>query len=157
MIIKDFRPSITEIAPIIDNALASGKKVILNVTGSSMYPMLLSTNDTVMLEKAENVKKYDVLLFKRKTTGKYILHRVIKIKDNVYTIAGDNETKKEYPVYPDEVVAKVCIYRRKGKSHSTSGKRFWLYSRLWLLIFPFRRIITKLFFKSPGLEEDELE
>jgi len=154
MIIRDFRPSITEIAPIIEAAVASGKKVKLNVTGSSMCPMLLSSNDTVTLEKAGTIKKYDVLLFKRKT-GKYVLHRVIKIKDGVLTIAGDNETKKEYPVYPDEVVAKVCIYQRKGVSHSTSGKRFWLYSRLWLLIFPFRRIITKILYNCPDLPEDD--
>ena len=154
MLIRYFRPSITEIAPIIESAVASGKRVKLNVTGSSMCPMLLSTNDTVILEKVEEVKKYDVLLFKRKS-GKYILHRVIKIKDGVYTIAGDNETKKEYPVYPDEVVARVCIYTRNGKSHSTNGKRFWIYSRLWFLIFPFRRIITKILYNTPDISDED--
>ena len=147
MIIKEFRPSIAEISPLIEGLISSGKKVKLAVTGYSMCPLLINERDSVILEKAENIKKYDIVLFKRKS-GKYVLHRVIKVKDGFFAIAGDNETKSEYPVEDKEAVAKVCSYERNGIAHSVDEKWFKAYSRLWLWVFPFRRIITKLFFSS---------
>ncbi len=143
MVIKTFKPSIHEIAPFIKEALAGGKEVRLTVTGFSMFPLLRGGTDDIILSKCDKVKKYDVVLFER-DNGEYIFHRVIKKKDGILTIAGDNEIKKEYPVYEEKVIAKMTAFIRSGKTYKTTFFPYVLYSRLWLLIFPLRHIAVKL-------------
>ncbi|MBR3934251.1 MAG: S24/S26 family peptidase [Clostridia bacterium] len=144
MILKAFKPSIKELAPFIEEAIAQGKDVRLTVTGYSMYPLLRSGTDDVVLKKHDELKKYDVVLFKRKD-GSYIFHRIIKIKDNVLTIAGDNETIKEYPVQFESVIAVMKCFYRSGKLHTTDELWYRFYSGFWLFIFPLRHIAAKMF------------
>ena len=59
MILKAFKPSIKELAPFIEEAIAQGKDVRLTVTGYSMYPLLRSGTDDVVLKKHDELKKYD--------------------------------------------------------------------------------------------------
>ena len=141
MIIKSFKPSMNEIAPYIKEAVKNGKEVRLTVTGFSMYPLLRGGSDDVILSFSKNIKKYDVVLFERKT-GEYIFHRVIKVEGNLLTIAGDNETKKEYPVEKERVIAIMKAFIRSGKTHSADALWYKIYSRLWLCIFPFRHIVS---------------
>ena len=143
MVIKTFKPSMHEIAPLIKEAVSDGKEVRLTVTGFSMFPLLRGGSDDIILSKKEKIKKYDVVLFER-DNGEYIFHRVIKKKGNVLTIAGDNEIKKEYPVYEDRVIAKMTFFIRSGKMYSIKSWWYILYSRFWLLIFPLRHIAVKL-------------
>ena len=150
MIVKSFNPSIKDLAPFIEEAISAGKDVRLTITGYSMYPLLRSGTDDIVLGKHGELKKYDVVLFKR-TDGSYIFHRIIKIKDNILTIAGDNETKKETPVLKSNVIAVMKSFYRMGKLHSVNEFWYKLYSRFWLFIFPFRHIAAKLYHKTAKL------
>jgi hypothetical protein len=143
MIINSFKPSMHEIAPFIKDAIDAGKDVRLTVTGFSMYPLLRGGSDDVILTKADKIKKYDVVLFEREN-GEYIFHRVIKKKGSVLTIAGDNETKKEYPVLEERVIASMKAFVRSGKTHSVSALWYRLYSFVWLFIFPLRHIAARM-------------
>lgn len=142
MIVKKFKPSMEQIIPFIIDAVESGKDVKLTVTGYSMYPLLESMTDSVFLTKPENISKYDIVLFKR-NDGSHILHRVIKKDTDILTIAGDNEIRREYPVYISDVEAKVKAFERNGKYHSTDEMWYKLYERIWLVIFPFRHIAVR--------------
>lgn len=143
MVIKTFKPSMYEIAPLIKEAVSGGKEVRLTVTGFSMFPILRGWSDDVILSKPGKVKKYDVVLFER-DNGEYIFHRVIKKKNGILTIAGDNETKKEYPVYEEKVIAKMTAFIRSGKTYNVTFLPYMIYSRLWLFIFPLRHIAVKI-------------
>ena len=145
MIVKSFKPSIKELAPFIEDAISKGKEVRLTVTGFSMYPLFRSGTDDVVLKKPDILKKYDVVLFKR-SDGSFIFHRIIKIKGDVLTIAGDNETKKETPVYISDVIAVMKCFYRADKIHTTNEIWYKFYSRLWLFIFPLRHITAKLYY-----------
>lgn len=142
MLFKPFKPSIKEIAPFIKEAISNGSDARLTVTGYSMYPLLRSGVDDIILTKVIELKKYDVVLFER-ANGDCIFHRIIKIKDDVLTIAGDNETKKEFPVYKDAVIAKMKAFVRGDKTYSVNSLWYVLYSRLWLWLFPLRPIMAK--------------
>ena len=120
-----------------------GKDVRLTVTGFSMYPLLRSGSDDIILSPCSNVRKYDVVLFEREN-GEYIFHRVIKVKNGILTIAGDNETKKEYPVFRDKVIATMTAFIRSGKTHSVNEVWYKAYSRIWLFIFPLRHVAAKI-------------
>jgi len=145
MIINQFKPSITELAPHIEQAIKDDHDVRITVTGFSMYPLLRNGSDDVVLTKPQNLKKYDVVLFKRQN-GDYIFHRIIKIKNGVFTIAGDNETIKEYPVTKDAVIAVMKSFSRLGKPYSISKIWYKIYCRIWVFIFPIRPFAAKLFY-----------
>lgn len=142
MLFKPFKPSIKEIAPFIKAAVSEGKDVRLTVTGYSMYPLLRSGMDDIILTKVDKLRKYDVVLFERQN-GDCIFHRIIKIKGDVLTIAGDNETKKEFPVYKDAVIAGMKAFVRGGKTYSADALWYVVYSRLWLWIFPLRPLAAR--------------
>ena len=135
--------SINDLMPHITESINAGQKVKMQVLGISMTPLLHDVRDAVVLEKAEKLKKYDIVLHRR-NNGQYILHRIIKKKGNVLTIAGDFETEKEYPVYEEQVIAKVTSFRRNGKEYNVTDFIIRLYSRLWLFIFPQRQNVLYL-------------
>lgn len=135
--------SIHDIMPLIKESIENGQSVKMQVSGISMTPILHDVRDTVVLEKADKIKKYDIVLHKRKN-GQYILHRVIKKKGNVLTIAGDFETEKEYPVYEEQVIARVTAFCRNGKNYTPEDFIIRLYSVLWVLIFPQRQNVLYL-------------
>ena len=144
MIAKRFHPPIEDIAPLVKSALSEGKSAKLTVTGYSMYPLLRSVSDCVLLEKAEKLKKYDIVLFER-DDGTYILHRIIKKKGDVLTIAGDNETKKEYPVMASSCVGKVTAFWREDKCYSKDVWWHIIYQRIWFAVFPIRKPLVKVY------------
>ena len=131
------RYSINDLIPLIKECIDSGKKVNMRVRGMSMYPLFKDKRDTVILEKAENIKKYDIVLHER-SEGVYILHRVIKKKGDVLTIAGDFEIEKEYPVSTSQVIARVTGFSRRGVQHDADELFYKIYERIWVAIFPVR-------------------
>ena len=78
-------------------------------------------------------KRKDIVLYKR-DNGQYVLHRIIKEKDNLYTIVGDNQHVKEYPIRLDQILGVVSEITRKDKviNLKTSKK---LYSDILKSIF----------------------
>ena len=130
----------------ITDSISKGQEVNLTVTGDSMYPLLKSRVDTVVLARPKTLKKRDIVFFKR-ANGSYILHRILKIKDGVLTIAGDNEMEKEFPIHPNQVIAVVKSFKRKGRSYSTAEPWYTLYSFIWCLFFPIRPFMLKTLIK----------
>ncbi len=123
---------------MIEETLSRGDSVRLIVTGNSMYPLLHSKKDTVLLAPAETVKKYDITFHKRQD-GRYILHRVVGINpDGTYNIAGDNELKPEPPVSREQIIGVVTEFTRWGKTCRPKGIGYWLYVRIWCLLMPWR-------------------
>jgi len=143
LIDENARYSINDLIPLIKECIDSGKKVNMRVTGMSMYPLLHNRKDMVVLEKAEKIKKYDIVLHKR-SEGEYILHRIIKKKGDVLTIAGDFEIQKEYPVYTSQVLARVVGFTRKGVYHDVNEPFFKFYAFVWVAIFPLRMYAIRL-------------
>ena len=141
MIVQKFF-SMKELAPVIEQSVNQGKQVKFTVTGNSMFPLFANRRDQVIVEKAESISKYDIVLHLRED-GHYILHRVIGVKGNMLTIAGDNETVKERNVDSSRVIAKVTSFVRKGEGCNLNSFWYKLYCRIWLAVFPFRIVILK--------------
>ncbi len=129
---------VTLMGAVTEEALRRGDTVRLTVTGNSMYPLFHTRRDTVTLSPAQTIKKYDITFHKR-DDGRYILHRVLKIKkDGTYLICGDNELKTEPPVRREQIFGVVTEYTRWGKTKKPKGIRYWLYVRIWHLLMPWR-------------------
>ena len=71
-------------------------KVITHVVGNSMRPLLYDRESIVVVEDAERVlpRRGDVVLYK--IGGTYILHRVLRVKQEEYLTRGDNTWTLEY-------------------------------------------------------------
>ncbi len=130
------------IAPVIED----GDTVKINVSGYSMYPLVVSRRDRVLLGKVEQLKIGDVPLFRRED-GSFILHRIVKIKDGAYAMMGDYETKEEYPIYPSQIVAVAKGFYRKEKFISCESAIYRLYSFVWRHTLCIRVPILKLLAK----------
>lgn len=129
-------------APIIEETIKNGGEATLTVVGISMFPLLLSGRDSVVLEKAEHVKKYDVVFYRR-ANGKYVLHRILGEKCGAYMTAGDNQTIIEYPVQRAAVIAKAKGFYRKGRYISAQSALQKIYAFLWAKVIPYRVELLK--------------
>ena len=140
---ENARYSIDDLMPLIKESIANGQSIRMHVSGISMTPILHDGKDTVVLEKFDKIKKYDIVLHRREN-GQYILHRVIGRKKGAFVISGDFEIEKEYPVYENQIIARVTSFCRNGKEYRTTDFIIRLYAFLWVLIFPQRQKVLYL-------------
>ena len=111
-------------------------------SGTSMRPLFKTGRDVVILRTCDTeLKKYDVVLYKTKE-GKYLLHRIIAVRDNEFIIRGDNTFIREH-VAKDRILAVLTEYNRGGKKHTTRDLSFRIYSRVWNFIYPARFVFHK--------------
>ena len=134
----------------IESELESHGIYASNTMGVSMRPLFKTHRDMVILKKPEGeLKKYDVALYR--VREKYILHRVIAVREHEYIIRGDNTFKKEH--IPKEAVIGVLIaFNRCGKRHEVTELGYKIYSRVWHYIYPLRvlynfayRVLAKIY------------
>ncbi len=141
---------IYQITPIIEELLSSGRDVRLTVVGNSMFPMLHSGTDSVVLTKVSRpLSKYDIPLYRRKT-GEYVMHRIVKVNDGFFTMNGDNQYTLESPVYPDMIIGVVREFYRKGKKISCTGFLYRSYCVFWVMFRPMRGVICRIYGHTIG-------
>ena len=120
-----------------------GQLLYLTV-GRSMEPMLHERRNPVVITKIfRKLKKYDVVLYKRRAD--YVLHRIVKIKDGKYIIRGDNCYENEYNITDREIIGVLAGYY-KGKKYIDCKKniRYKLYCRIRCINFIFRKPVMWL-------------
>ncbi|MCX7714371.1 MAG: S24/S26 family peptidase [Clostridia bacterium] len=132
-----------ELSPIILEAVQKGRSVRMRVVGNSMYPMLRSGIDSVVLVRADSCKRGDIPLYRREN-GSFVLHRVISVSGGAYTMCGDNQTTKEFPVYESQIYGKVKGFYRGGRYISCKNPLYRAYSFVWTVFFRFRPVFAKL-------------
>ena len=118
-------------------------QVPIPVTGTSMRPFL-RTGDTAFLNLVKDpVKPGDILLFQR-PGGQYVLHRVIKCRqDGSFLLLGDNQIVPE-PVLPEQIRAIVSAVRIGKEIVAPGNRRWWLYSHPWRWLRPLRKLIGRV-------------
>ena len=105
--------------------------------GVSMLPMLRQNKDAVDLQKPpEKLKKYDLPMYKG-PSGKYVMHRIIKVKEDHYVCRGDHTYHPEM-VKREQMAAVVCAFYRNGRRIPVTSTGYQLYCRCWHAIFPIR-------------------
>jgi signal peptidase I len=133
--------------PVMNELLDEGKRVRITVTGMSMYPFLRHNKDSVELMKTNYTKVHrgDIVLIVG-DDNQYILHRIISKKKKYFYLNGDAGHVCEGPLYPEQIIAKVCNIWRNDHCIPCSNKIFKILSFLWFLVFPFRYIIIEAYF-----------
>ena len=133
---------ISEMMPIIEEALKNGKQVRFKVRGQSMYPTLIEQRDSVILEKKDAYKKYDIILYRR-DDGHYVLHRIVGTKNGCFKLCGDNQTDIEYPIRKDQIIAAAISLERKGKKIDAEDFKYNAVVHIWTNFIPLRPQMMK--------------
>ncbi len=124
-----------------EEILARDGRLVYRTRGVSMKPMLYQNRDLVCIRIPEGrLKKYDVALYKRKE--RYVLHRVVAVRDNYYLFRGDNTYTLEQ--VPDEAVIGVLeSFVRDGRQRLVTDWDYRIYERIWNAVYPLRVIAKK--------------
>ena len=142
---ENIKLDMKDIYEIIDIAFQNNQSIILKVRGMSMFPLLKDKRDSFKLEKIKDApKSKDIVLYKR-DNGQFVLHRIIKEKDGLYTIVGDNQHVKEYPIRLDQILGVVTSVIRKDKEIVLAkSMKYKIYSSLWCFNLFIRRVVLKI-------------
>lgn len=120
----------------------NGKLLYTNV-GDSMMPLIRQDRDILIIEKPDGrLHKYDVPLYRR-DSGQYVLHRILKVRENDYVLCGDNRYSREYDISDRHIIGVLTAVVRNGKEISITDWRYRLYVHLWCDFFPVRALILK--------------
>jgi len=128
---------------VVEETVKDGGSIKIKISGFSMYPLVTSRRDSVLLTKAQKIKKGDVPLIKRED-GSFVLHRVVGIKDGCYALRGDYEQKREYPIKPEQVIAVAKGFYRNEKYIDCNSFLYKLYSFLWMRSVAIRPAMLKI-------------
>lgn len=133
-----------ELMPLVRERLAAGQRVrYLPFRGVSMLPMLRQGVDTVELAPLpEKLKKYDLPVYQY-PSGKYVMHRVVEVKDDYYICLGDNTYVYERITH-GQMLGVVSAFKRDEKRIEVDSLGYRLYSRLWVASYPLRKILKRV-------------
>lgn len=124
--------------------LEKNGKLIYSNHGTSMMPLIKQGRDLVVIVKPEGrLKKYDVPLYRYGNSHRYVLHRIIKVRESDYVIRGDNCVSKEYGISDNDIIGVLAKVIRKGKEISVEDTGYKIYSRFWHFIFPVRYVYMR--------------
>jgi hypothetical protein len=126
-----------------EDVIERDRRLVYTNVGDSMRPLIRQDRDILIIEKPYGrLKKYDVPLYKR-DSGQYVLHRVLKVRENDYVICGDNRYNKEYGITDRHIIGVLTAVVRDGKEVPITDRRYRIYVHLWCDFFPIRALILK--------------
>jgi hypothetical protein len=125
--------------------LQQAQAVPLIISGNSMAPFLVHGRDTVYLSKlTRRPKKGDMILYRR-DNGRYILHRIYRIRNGRYDLIGDGQLGIEPGICDRQILATVHAVRRKGKFLQRGNLCWEFFEHVWLALVPWRGWIMRLY------------
>lgn len=117
--------------------------LIYTNVGDSMLPMIRQGRDLLVIRRQTGrLKKYDVPLYRR-DSGQYVLHRILKVRENDYVICGDNRWHRETGITDRHILGVLTAIIRDGKEVLVTDPRYRLYVHLWCDLFPLRAFWLK--------------
>lgn len=131
--------SMNEIVPLLCEVIENGADFRLYPHGQSMLPTLKEGEDSVLLTKPSNLKKNDIVLYRR-GDGQYVLHRIAARHGNSFNMCGDNQYILEKNVPESSVIAKVILIYKKDTPINVSDRKYIASVRRLYLKKPFMRL-----------------
>ena len=125
-----------------EDILARDGRLVYTSVGDSMRPFIRSGEDLLVIEPVQGrLKKYDVPLYRR-DTGKYVLHRILQVREKDYVICGDNRWRRETGITDRHILGVLTAIVRDGKTISVDDPSYKKKVRLWCDFFWLRAPIV---------------
>ncbi len=136
--------------------LNDGKNIVMYVQGNSMFPFVCD-GDKILLApaKSDALRLGDIVL--AKTQIGVILHRIVRLQENLIVLAGDGNVRQIEHTFRNEVFGKVTkIYRRELVWDASSFKSSFIW-RCWHIFRPIRRALLVFFKRFTKLTQTHYE
>ena len=130
--------------PEVEKLLAEGIRVTLKVKGNSMLPFIRGGRDSVTLEAPAGISRGDIVLA-RMGQGRYVLHRVIKIKDNIVVLMGDGNCRGTEQCMRHDIYGRVINIITPDRCTTTDTLSMHMAGTAWRLLRPVRRWLLALY------------
>lgn len=123
----------------LEETLEKNGEISMGVSGRSMMPMLRDRKDMVVIKKLDRpLKRHDVAVY-RMPTGKLLIHRVLKVREDCFVIRGDNRPNTEY-IKPEWIIGVLKEFHRNGKRYDCETNKLYKAYIIWVRAsFPVRR------------------
>ena len=129
--------------PCIKDIIERDGEYIGTPHGDSMWPLLHNKRDTIhVVKKTDKLNKHDVALYIRKN-GQYVLHRIMKIENNSYTMCGDSQYVLEKGIQEDQIIGVLKSFYRNDRYCDTNKIRYKIYVFIWCLSPKIRRFLMR--------------
>ena len=135
-----------------EQELEQNGELIYTTTGRSMRPFLRSGEDLFRLvrKNEDRCRKYDAVLYRR-TSGKYVLHRIVHVNPNDYTLCGDNCDYLEHGIRDEQILGVLTHVIRNGKCVDVNTRFYRMIIKIWCSLFFLRAPIIFVRGKFVGL------
>ena len=115
--------------------------------GFSMYPLIKEREDILHIQKSDVYTRGDIILYKT-NDGRYILHRIIKIKKDTLITAGDYNYFLDKPIGRSMVLGiLISIKKKDGRiivlKNEKKMRRFF-YTYFIYIRMPIQYVLSKL-------------
>lgn len=134
-----------EYVSVLKELVEEGHQVSLLISGSSMAPFLIHQRDTIYFKQPDRELKVGDMVFYQRRNGKYVMHRICRIRPEGFYMIGDAQKEIEGPLQRELIFGLVTSVVRKGKL-IRPGDFWWeFFARVWLRIIPLRRLVSRLY------------
>lgn len=131
--------------PVLLELLDQGQSVSVTVTGNSMAPFLIHGRDQISFQKPYGPLRRGDMAFFCRSSGEYVMHRVLRANGDGYELVGDGQQQVEGPIARSQVFAVVTQVCRKGRWIGP-GDFWWdFFAGPWLQLLPLRPLLRKLY------------
>lgn len=115
----------------IEQYMRENGEAVITPVGTSMWPMLRNRRDTVYIVRPEGrLKQYDLPVYKR-MDGKLVMHRVMEVHPDSYTMCGDHQTVLEPGITDSQIIAVVKGFYRDEKYIPVEDEKYIRYYTFW--------------------------
>lgn len=136
-----------EYVSMLKELVEEGHQVSLLISGSSMSPFLIHHRDTIFFKKPDRQLRVGDMVFYRRSSGKYVMHRICKIKPEGFYMVGDAQKEIEGPLNREQIFGLVTAVKRKGRLIQPGDFWWEFFARVWLRIIPLRGLINRIYSK----------
>ena len=109
---------------------APSVRILLN--GNSMFPLVRWNRDYVTIEPLDGeIVLGDIVLFNEPGTGRYVVHRIWEIKDNMVLTWGDHCDRPDGWIHESCVWGKVSLVERGKRQLKPNPKTGLHWAKFW--------------------------
>jgi hypothetical protein len=125
-----------------EQELEKNGTLIYTTVGMSMRPFLRSGQDLMVIERRENgrFRSRDVVLYRRRS-GKYVLHRIMRVRKDDYVLCGDNCWNLEPGIRDDQILGVLTAVIRDEKRMDVNAPGYRCLVFLWWMLYPLRACV----------------
>lgn len=124
----------------VKERLNAGQKVKIPVAGKSMEPFL-QNGDLVVLKRFEENDLVNGKIVLAYFNNAYVLHRIVRIKEDTVTLAGDGNIQQVEIITNKDILAVVIQAYRGEKELSINT----LLGQIWYKLRVIRAVYSKIF------------